>query len=303
MLKGIVPILATSFHEDESVDYEGLRRQIRYMKAAGCHGTALFGIAGEYYKLSDEESEKMITIVVDECKKVGLPVVVSCTPHSTHAAVERAKRIEGSGADCMMLLPPFFLKPSGQELTDHIRRVAGSVNIPVMLQYAPEQTGVTIPPSQLIQLGKELKNLKYFKVECKPAGPYVSQLLSDESMKEKGIFCGNAGYQMLETFDRGAIGAMPGNSMCELYLKVYLTYQAGERAAAFETHGRLLPVLNHIRQNVEMIIHYEKQILYRRGIIESPCCRRPGFAGDMEMDRLFEEYYSVIAGELGPYRE
>ena len=298
MLKGIVPILATSFHADESVDYEGLRSQLRFMKQAGCHGMALFGIAGEYYKLSDQECEKMIDVVVDECKAIGLPAIVSCTPHSTHAAVERAKKIEAAGADCMMLLPPFFLKPSGQELMDHLRAVIGAVRIPVMLQYAPEQTGVSIPPAQLIQLGREMENLQYFKVECKPAGPYVSSLLKDEGMAGKSIFCGNAGYQMLETFDRGAVGAMPGNSMCELYLKVYHAYMAGDRGAAFEAHGKLLPILNHIRQNVEMIIHYEKRILWKRGIIESPCCRKPGFSGDEEMDRLFEQYYAAIEGEL-----
>ena len=294
MLKGIVPILATSFKEDESVDYAGLRSQLRYMKKAGCHGATLFGIAGEYYKLSDAECEKMIDTVVDECRQIGLPSVISCTPHSTHAAVARARRIEAAGADCMMMLPPFFLKPAGKELMDHIRAVVSAVNIPVMLQYAPEQTGVAIPPAQLVQLGKEMENLAYFKVECKPAGPYISSLRCDPVMESKGIFCGNAGYQMLETFDRGAIGAMPGNSMCELYLKIYHAYESGRREEATQLHNQLLPILNHIRQNVEMIIHYEKIILFRRGIIESPCCRKPGFANDPDMDRLFESYFRDV---------
>ena len=208
--------------------------------------------------------------------------------------MERAKRIQAAGADVMMLLPPFFLKPAGKELMDHIRAVAGAVRIPVMLQYAPEQTGVAIPPAQLCALGKELPNLEYFKVECKPAGPYISTLLADPAMAGRAVFCGNAGYQMLETFDRGAVGAMPGSSMSELYLKIYRAYQAGDRDGATALHNRLLPILNHIRQNVEMIIHYEKEILYRRGIIDTPCCRRPGFAADAEMDRLFESYYAAV---------
>ena len=194
----------------------------------------------------------------------------------------------------MMLLPPFFLKPAGKELMDHIRAVTRAVKIPVMLQYAPEQTGVGIPPEQLATLGREMENLTYFKVECKPAGPYISALRRDPAMQEKGVFCGNAGYQMLETFDRGAIGAMPGSSMCELYLKIYRAYIEGRREEATALHNQLLPILNHIRQNVEMIIHYEKEILFRRGVIDCPCCRKPGFAADAEMDALFESYFKQV---------
>ena len=294
MLKGIVPIIATTFAADESIDYASFRRELQYMKKAGCQGATLFGIAGEYYKLTDAECEKLIDVTVDECKRLNLPSVISCTPHSTAAAVARAKRIEAAGADCMMLLPPFFLKPAGKELMDHIRAVTRAVKIPVMLQYAPEQTGVGIPPEQLAALGREMENLNYFKVECKPAGPYISALRRDPAMQEKGVFCGNAGYQMLETFDRGAIGAMPGSSMCDLYLKIYRAYIEGRREEATALHNQLLPILNHIRQNVEMIIHYEKEILFRRGVIDCPCCRKPGFAADAEMDALFESYFKQV---------
>jgi len=292
-LRGIVPIVATPFDDHGKVDYESIRTQLRYIKAVGCDGATLFGIASEYYKLSDEESLKMIDVMVDECKNIGLPSVVSCTPHSTYSAIERARYIEQSGADVMMLLPPFFLKPGGDELFNHIKEVVSSVKIPVMLQYAPEQTGVGIPSSVLRSLAEQESNLKYFKVECKPAGPYISSLLEGTS-GDFSVFAGNAGYQMLETFDRGAAGAMPGSSMAELYVAIYDAYRSGDREKAVELHNSLLPILNHIRQNVEMIIHYEKLILYRNGIISTPVCRHPEFAADGEMDKLFEFYYSAV---------
>ena len=112
-IKGIVPIIAAPFTDSGAVDYESLRSELKYMKDVGCDGATLFGIAGEYYKLTDAECEKLIGVTVEECRRLGLHSVISCTPHSTIAAIERAKLIESSGADCMMLLPPFFLKPSG----------------------------------------------------------------------------------------------------------------------------------------------------------------------------------------------
>ena len=99
---------------------------------------------------------------------------------------------------------------------------------------------------------------------------------------------------MIETFDRGAVGAMPGASMAKIYIEVYQAYINGNRKKAVDVHSKLLPILNHIRQNVEMIIHFEKCILARRGIIASSYCRHPGFASDDEMDRLFEMYYEEI---------
>ena len=257
-LKGILPIIATPFAEDGSVDYDSLRQELHYFKKIGCDGATLFGIAGEYYKLTDEECDKMIEVTIDTCKSLELPTVISCTPHATDAAIKRARQIEAAGADCMMLLPPFFLKPSGQELYDHIKAVASAVQIPVMLQYAPEQTGVAIQPQVLKRLYEEAPNMNCFKIECKPAGPYITSLidsLTPEQREVCRIFAGNAGYQMLETFDRGAVGAMPGGSMASLYIKVYRAYCDGDRETAVRYHNQLLPILNHIRQNVEMIIH------------------------------------------------
>lgn len=301
-LEGIVPIVATPFTEDGEVDDESIRTQLRHLKKIGCDGATLFGIASEYYKLSDDECEHMIGIMVEECKAIGLTSVISCTPHSTCAAIRRAKLIESAGADIMMVLPPFFLKPAGKELMDHIKAVAGAVSIPVMLQYAPEQTGVSMSPAMLRDLAKAIPNMTYFKIECKPAGPYISTLL-EGTRGELHVFAGNAGYQMIETFDRGAIGAMPGSSMAELYLEIYHAYKRGELARAVALHDQLLPILNHIRQNVEMIIHYEKIILARRHIISTSYCRHPGFDADEEMDRLFETYYEPIGEILSSYGE
>ena len=163
-----------------------------------------------------------------------------------------------------------------------------------MIQYAPEQTGVAISPAILARLYAEAPNIKYYKIECKPAGGYISSLLKTAG-DGISVFVGNAGYQFIEAFDRGAVGAMPGCSMFDVYLKMYNEYTRGRRDLAMETHNALLPMLNHIRQNVEMIIYYEKKILRKRGIIKSDYCRMPAFTPDAHYDRLFEEQYERIS--------
>lgn len=294
-IKGICPIIATPFTETGAVDYDSFRNLVAVLVRGGCPGVTLFGIAGEYYKLSEEEGMRLVRITVEECKKHGARSIVSVTQHATELAVQRAQQYQEEGADCLMLLPPFFLKPGGPAIYEHMKAVGQAVNIPVMAQYAPEQTGVAIQPDVFARLYAEVPNICYYKVECKPAGGYISSLLN-ATENQVGVFVGNAGYQFIECFDRGAIGAMPGCSMFDIYQQMYQEYTRGDRAAAELTHARhILPILNHIRQNVEMIIAYEKRILKRRGIIQSDYCRQPSFKGDMYYDKLFDEHYERIA--------
>ena len=68
-IKGICHIIATPFLENGEVDYVSLENLIKTLIEGGCHAVTLFGIAGEYYKLSDEERKMMVKITVDTCKK------------------------------------------------------------------------------------------------------------------------------------------------------------------------------------------------------------------------------------------
>ena len=297
MLKGMYPIIATPFNNDGSVDYEGFENVIKTLITGGCEGATLFGIAGEYYKLSADEKEKLAVLAVKTCHKYGGNAVISVTEHATEVACEQAKHFEALGADCLMLLPPFFLKPGAQAIYEHIKAVANSVKIPVMPQYAPEQTGVAISPETFIKLSSECPNIQYYKVECKPVGAYLTKMHSQN--ENLGIFIGNAGYQLIEGFDRGAIGAMPGCSMFDVYLDIYNNYFEGNREKAIKVHSMLLPILNHIRQNVEQIIYFEKKILMLRGIIKSDYCRKPSFASDEICDNMFYDYYNELADIYG----
>ena len=154
-LKGICPIIATPFTRTGLVDYDSLRHEVEFMADHGCHGATLFGIAGEYYKLSDEEALNMVKVVTDVCRKKGMPSIISVTTHATELAVERAKLYQDMGADALMLLPPFFMKPGAGYIFNHMKQVCSAVNIPVVIQYAPEQTGLTIAPELLARIGTE----------------------------------------------------------------------------------------------------------------------------------------------------
>lgn len=86
--------------------------------------------------------------------------------------------------------------------------------------------------------------------------------------------------------------------MTDVYRRAWDALLAGNRAEALRLHNLLLMVLNHIRQDVEQIIHFEKRILRRRGALQADGCRLPCYASDPFFDQIFEELYAVLAGEL-----
>lgn len=294
-LQGVFPIVATPFTETGEVDFVSLERLLETLAQGGCDALTLFGIAGEFYKLSDSEKQAMAELHIAKCRELKVPSIVSVTDHAAEVAVKSARRFAELGADCLMVLPPYFLKPGATAVEAHLRAIAAAVpNTPLMLQYAPEQTGVAIPPSVFAQLARDFDNAKDFKIECKPVGAYLSRLI--DMTEGMGIRChvGNAGYNMIEAYDRGAVGVMPGCSLFDLYLKIHRGYFAGDREQTLRLHSVLLALLNQIRQDVEMIIAFEKHILMRRGIIASDYCRCPAHKADPYEKSLFETLFTDV---------
>ncbi|MBM3852273.1 MAG: dihydrodipicolinate synthase family protein [Verrucomicrobia bacterium] len=296
-IHGVCPIIPCPFDASGRVDLADLERVIHWMARHGAHAATLFGIAGEYYKLTDAERIQMVPVAVAAARAAGIPLIVSVTDHATNIAVERAKQWQDLGADCLMLLPPHFLKPSAAQLVAHMTTVARAVTIPVMVQYAPEQTGVAIPPDALWSVAQDCSTEIIYKIENRPPGPTISRLLALSGGKAR-LFMGNAAFQMMESHARGCVGLMPGASMTDVYRRAWDALLAGNRAEALRLHNLLLMVLNHIRQDVEQIIHFEKRILRRRGALQADGCRLPCYASDPFFDQIFEELYAVLAGEL-----
>jgi len=290
LIHGVCPIVATPFTDDGAVDYDSIRNQVRVLAEGGCHAAALFGVASEFFKLTDDERDRMAEVVADEAGAHDLPLVLSVTHEATEVATERAAAYEAAGADCIMVLPPSTLGPPQGEVVDHLAAVGEAVSVPVMVQYRPPETP-TMPPETLVRLGREVPNVDYFKIETDPSGPYSTQLI-EETDGEANVLVGSAGKTMVEALDRGAVGVIPASFAWDVYVDIYEAYGAGDRERAIDLHDRLLPILNRVDQ---ASLVYEKRILARRGVIETDSCRHPrNDAPDEVLDDLLETHYERL---------
>lgn len=301
-LTGIVPIVAAPFTDGGALDEDSFQQLVRHLAKTGVSGLTVFGLASEFYKLSDAERDRMQALLLAETAgNPDLAGVVSITDHSWELAVRRARDAEAAGADALMVLPPFFLNPSEQAIAEHVRRVAKSVTLPLIVQYAPAQTGVRIAAPVFGQLADELPNLRYVKVEIQPPGPYVSQLVQ-RSAGRVAALVGYAGVQMPDVLARGGAGIQPGCSFAELYVELWRLWRA-DRAAFGALHERLLPFIGYWMQGVELIIAAEKLILKRRGLIATSYCRSPSYtldAAELAMVERFVEQFGLVGAPATP---
>lgn len=294
-LSGILPVLAAPFDDLGKVHYGDLEKLIDFQIRQGVGGITLFGFATEFYKLSEAEKLKMLQVSARTVQG-KVPVIAAVNEQCTELAVEKALEMEEHGADALMVLPPFLIPAGKAAFIDHVMAIAAAVHIPVMVQYSPVETGVVIEGKVLADLMNRHPNLQYLKVECKPPGPMISEILRSKT-GPVDVLVGYAGLQMIDALQRGAVGVMPGSSLTDIYCRIYQLYQKGDLKAAISLHNRLIPLLNFIFQSIEMIIKWEKIILKRRGIISSEYCRRPGYQPDPTGLELFESYYQSLMEE------
>lgn len=273
-LGGVIPILPTPFTAAGMVDDEGFANVIEAAIASGVNGLAMFGVASEYYKLADAERFHLVEVLVQKVAK-RCPVVVSIVPHATQVAVAEAVRAIEAGADAIMVMPPFFLAPTTDAIVRHIHDIAAAVPVPVIVQYAPLQTGRTIEMQVFAQLRSKFPNISHIKVDLIPSGPTISSL-REHSLES---LVGYMGLHLPEDFHRGVGGVMPTVSVCQAFVKIWKLLAHDEQQAR-RLHSEVLPLLNFMMQSIEFLIACEKELLVHRGILCSAYCREPAYCLD-----------------------
>jgi 4-hydroxy-tetrahydrodipicolinate synthase len=103
------------------------------------------GIVAEFFKVNDYERDALTAIFLNTLRGRKPYSLISVTDWSTDVAVKRAQQYERMGANTLMLLPPFYFEPGVDGIREHMKRVLEAVDIPVLIQYAPQLPTPTYP--------------------------------------------------------------------------------------------------------------------------------------------------------------
>lgn len=272
-LRGCIPILVSPFAADGSLDLVSLERQIDWVIAEGAAAVACVAIASEGYKLTEEERDAVVQATVRHVNG-RVPVVASADGPGEEPAIARAKRAARLGADALMVLPPYFVKPGPDALVSYFARIAEAASIPIMLQDAPQLTGVPMASSLWARMAEVTPGLRYIKAEGMPQGATISEtrrLCGDRL----GLFCGWGGLSLLDALERGAIGNMPAPNFTRFFVDVQHLWESGDREGAEKLFDSGIPFVMWTMQSIDHSVTAAKTELFRRGIIASAHVRQP----------------------------
>ncbi len=157
MFKGAIVAIVTPF-KNGKVDEEALRDLIEFQIANGTDGIVPCGTTGESPVLSHEEHDRVIEITVDAVKK-RVPVIAGTGSNSTAEALRLTKHAHEVGADGVLMVNPYYNRPTQEGLYQHYKLIANSVPIPIIMYNIPGRTGVNMEPATMARLAKECKNI------------------------------------------------------------------------------------------------------------------------------------------------
>ena len=158
MLGGSIPALITPFKEDGSVDEERLRFLINWHIKNKSDAILVCGTTGESATLTHKEHKEVIKIAVEEAKG-RIPIIAGAGSNSTNEALELAQFSKKVGADAILVITPYYNKPTQEGLYQHYRKIAKDVKLPLIIYNVPSRTGVNILPQTVARLYKECKNI------------------------------------------------------------------------------------------------------------------------------------------------
>ncbi len=148
--KGTYTALVTPFR-DGLVDEHALRELVERQIAAGIDGIVPCGTTGEGATLEQDEHVDVVRVVVDQTKQ-RVPVIAGAGTNDTRKTIELVQEVEGVGADGLLLVCPYYNRPTQAGLEAHFRAIAAESSLPTMLYNIPARTGCDLAVSTLARL-------------------------------------------------------------------------------------------------------------------------------------------------------
>lgn len=265
MLRGSITALVTPFTPDGAFDEKAFRAFVDWQIAEGTQGLVPVGTTGESPTLSHDEHHRVVKTCVGQADG-RVPVIAGAGSNNTAEAVDLARHAEEAGADAVLVVTPYYNKPTQRGLYAHFAAVAGATRLPIIIYNIPPRSVIDMTPETMGRLAHDFPNIR----GVKDATGKI------ERVSEQRITCGVDFIQLsgedasaLGFNAHGGVGAISVTSnvaprLCAEFQEATL---AGERDKAIELQDRLMPL--HKALFIEPGVSGTKYALSRLGRIEN----------------------------------
>lgn len=236
----VLTAMVTPFDQNGDVDFNATRTLVNYLVENGTDGLVVVGTTGESPTLSTEEKVELFKFVVDV---VGgrIPVIAGTGSNNTRASISLTKQAEATGVDGIMLVAPYYNKPSQEGMYQHFKAIAESTSLPVMLYNIPGRSVVNMSVETIVRLSQipNIVAIKEANGNLDAMAEVISQTPSDFT-----LYSGDDGLT-LPVLGIGGAGIVSvashiiGNEMQEMIN----LFKNGNIQEATASHHKLLPIM------------------------------------------------------------
>jgi 4-hydroxy-tetrahydrodipicolinate synthase len=241
MFQGSIPALVTPMRDDGTIDFDAWDALLDFHLREGTDGVVVGGTTGESPVLERAELEQLVRRA--KARLGGrIPVIGGSGTNGTAKSIALSQAVEAAGADALLVVTPYYNKPTQDGLLRHFRAVAGATDIPIILYNVPGRTGVNMAAQTVARLA-EVPNI----VGVKEASGNLTQVCDIIRMTPRK-FCVLSGDDAL-FFPMMALGAkgvisVTSNVAPRLMAELYDTYIIGEISRARDIHYQLWPLFH-----------------------------------------------------------
>ncbi|MFV9875041.1 MAG: 4-hydroxy-tetrahydrodipicolinate synthase [Rickettsiales endosymbiont of Dermacentor nuttalli] len=236
-LQGVFTALITPF-ENNQIDEKSLISLIEMQISAGINGIVTCGTTGESPTLTDSEQKFIIELSVKTAKG-RIPIIAGAGSNSTNKTIYLCQNAEKAGADMLMLIVPYYNKPTQEGLYQHFKYVANSVNLPIIIYNNPIRTAVDLYDTTLSKLVHECKNIIGIK---DASGDLTRPILLRNMIQKEFIYLSGDDTTALSFNASGGNGCISviSNIVPELCIKLQILWNETKIKEAIELQSRLM---------------------------------------------------------------
>lgn len=283
-LCGSYPPLLTPFR-DGKVDLEKFAELAERQAREGSHGVVVCGTTGEPSSLTPDERTELVKVAVEVIAK-RIPVVAATGSQSFAETLEITTRAEKAGADAVLVVTPYYIKPSQRGLVEYFVSVGQRTELPLMIYHIPGRAAVSVKPVTVARIAERLPNLVGIKHAVNDL-EFVTELLT-ELGPEFRVFCGLEALSlpMLVVGARGLMNAVSNLAPA----RVAALYEAVEQGD-LETARKLHAELFELNQSIFLDTNPGplKYMMSRLGLLDSPELRLPLVSMDGEQAKILDK--------------
>ncbi|MBN8912795.1 MAG: 4-hydroxy-tetrahydrodipicolinate synthase [Rhizobiales bacterium] len=240
MFKGSITALITPFRNGQ-LDEDALRHLVEWQIAEGTHGLVPTGTTGESPTLNFDEHKRVIDVTI-EVSRGRVPVIAGTGSNATDEAIDLSKHAEKSGADGLLIVNPYYNKPTQDGLYAHFKAINDAVGIPIVIYNIPSRTNVDMSVATMARIF-ELKNV----VGVKDATANLARVSQQRAaMGPDFIQLSGEDATALGFMAHGGHGciSVASNVVPRLCAEFENTLMKGDFAAARSMQDRLLPLFD-----------------------------------------------------------